>query len=101
MTTNPEGTYGISAAAELAGCGVQALRLYEQRGLFTPQRTEAGTRRYTPEDVALVQRIGGLLGTGLNLAGVAQVLVLEAENAALRSQIAALRAAKRPAPPGR
>ncbi len=85
------GVYGISVAAELAGCGVQALRLYEQRGLFTPERTAAGTRRYSLDNVHLVRRIGDMLGSGLNLAGIAEVLALEAENAALRAEIERLR----------
>ncbi|MGQ0629649.1 MAG: MerR family transcriptional regulator [Sporichthyaceae bacterium] len=84
--------YGISVAAELAECGVQALRLYEQRGLVTPARSAAGTRRYSLDNVHQARRIAGLLGTGLNLAGIAQVFALEAENAALRAQIAQLMA---------
>ncbi|MGQ0847398.1 MAG: MerR family transcriptional regulator [Sporichthyaceae bacterium] len=89
------GVYGISVAAELAGCGVQALRLYEQRGLLTPVRTPAGTRRYSLDNVARVRRIGDMLGAGLNLAGVSEVLALEAENAELRAEIDRLRAAAR------
>ena len=52
------GVYAISVAAELAGSGVQALRLYERRGLLTPDRSEGGTRRYSAEDVEVARRIG-------------------------------------------
>ena len=86
------GVYAISVAAELAGSGVQALRLYERRGLLTPDRSEGGTRRYSAEDVEVARRIGGLLADGLNLTGVARVLQLEAENASLRAELRALRA---------
>lgn len=85
------GVYGISVAAELAGCGVQALRLYEERGLLAPERTPAGTRRYSLDNVHRVRRIAGMLDSGLNLAGIAQVFALEAENAALRAEIERLR----------
>ena len=95
------GVYGISVAAELAGCGVQALRLYEQRGLFTPVRTPAGTRRYSLDNVHLVRRITDMLEGGLNLAGIAAVLALETENAALRAEILELRAAQQPGAPRR
>lgn len=88
------GVYGISVAAELAGCGVQALRLYEERGLLEPERTPAGTRRYSLDNVHRVRRIAGMLDSGLNLAGIAQVFALEAENAALRAEIAELQAAR-------
>jgi MerR family transcriptional regulator, heat shock protein HspR len=84
--------YGISVAAELAGCGVQALRLYERRGLVEPDRTAGGTRRYSQDDLARVRRITTLLGAGLNLTGVGEVLALEAENAELRAENAQLKA---------
>jgi hypothetical protein len=38
------GVYGITVAAELAGMSVQALRLYERKGLLQPHRTAGGTR---------------------------------------------------------
>jgi MerR family transcriptional regulator/heat shock protein HspR len=92
--TNPEaeidpgrGVFGISVAAELTGLGVQNLRLYEQRGLIEPARTERGTRRYSHDDLERLRRIGDLLADGLNLAGIDNVLRLEAENAQLRADI--------------
>lgn len=81
------GVYGISVAAELVGTGVQNLRAYERHGLLEPDRTEGGTRRYSSEDLDRLRRIGDLLGAGLNLAGVALVLNLEADNAHLRSEL--------------
>lgn len=82
--------FAISVAAELAGTGIQSLRQYEARGLITPQRTPGGTRRYSRADVDTVRRVGELLDAGLNLAGVAAVLRLEAENLRLRRRIAKL-----------
>ena len=80
------GVYGISVAADLVGMGVQNLRLYEARGLLEPDRTPGGTRRYSPNDLARLRRIGELLTAGLNLAGIAMVLDLERENAELRDE---------------
>ena len=37
--------YMISVAAELAGVHPQTLRIYEQKGLVSPQRTRGNTRR--------------------------------------------------------
>ena len=91
--TEPAGTaqprdgralYAISVAARLAGTGQQNIRLYETRGLLTPVRTAGGTRQYSDSDIAVLLRIGELLEQGLNLAGVAKVLELEAVNAKLR-----------------
>ncbi len=81
------GVYGISVAAELLGVDVQSLRLYERRGLLEPARTAGGTRRYSGDDIDRLRRITELLAAGLNLAGIALVLHLEADNAALRSQL--------------
>jgi MerR family transcriptional regulator/heat shock protein HspR len=81
-----QGVYGISVAADLVGMAPQTLRLYEERGLLAPERTAGGTRRYSQDDLDRLRRIGELLGDGLNLAGVAAVLVLERDNARLRQQ---------------
>ena len=80
------GVYGITVAAELVGMGVQNLRLYESRGLLEPERTAGGTRRYSANDIERLRRIGDLLVAGLNLAGIAMVIDLEAENAQLRAE---------------
>jgi DNA-binding transcriptional MerR regulator len=79
------GVYGITVAADLVGTGVQNLRLYEARGLIEPARTDGGTRRYSADDVDRLRRISELLAAGLNLAGIAMVMVLETENAQLRA----------------
>ena len=67
------------------GPGQQNIRLYERRGLLTPDRTAGGTRQYSETDLVVLRRISELLEEGLNLAGVAKVLELEAANARLRA----------------
>jgi MerR family transcriptional regulator, heat shock protein HspR len=79
--------YGISVAAELVGMDPQSLRLYERRNLISPERTPGGTRRYSTEDIRRLRRISALLEEGLNLAGVAKVLVLQDDNQRLRDQM--------------
>ncbi|KZS83213.1 MerR family transcriptional regulator [Mycobacterium persicum] len=78
-----QGVYGISVAAELSGIAVQSLRLYERYGLLTPARSDGGTRRYSADDLARLQRISALVDAGINLAGIARILSLEDDNAAL------------------
>lgn len=79
--------YTISVAAELTSLPAQNLRVYESRGLLTPERTPGGTRRYSPDDVQRLRRIAELLADGLNLAGIARVLELEDEVTRLRAQL--------------
>jgi MerR family transcriptional regulator, heat shock protein HspR len=83
LPASDRGVYGISVAAELSGVAEQSLRLYERQGLLTPARTAGGTRRYSADDLARLQRITELVTAGVNLAGIYRILSLEDRNAAL------------------
>lgn len=89
------GVYGISVAAELSGIPVQSLRLYERHGLLTPARSDGGTRRYSADDLARLQRISALVDAGVNLAGIARILNLEDDNSALSEANSDLRSTNR------
>jgi DNA-binding transcriptional MerR regulator len=82
-----QGLFGISVAAELVGLAPQSLRMYEDRGLLEPARTDGGTRRYSYDDLDRLRRISELLAAGLNLAGIAMVMDLERQNADLQRQL--------------
>ena len=80
MADRARGVYMISVAAELAGMHPQTLRIYESRGLITPQRSPKNTRLYSDEDVERLRRIQELTTElGMNLAGVERVFELEQE----------------------
>ena len=79
--------FAISIAADMTSMQIQNLRVYERRGLLTPDRTGGGTRLYSPDDIDRLHRIRELLAAGLNIAGIAAVLALEDENARLRATI--------------
>jgi MerR family transcriptional regulator, heat shock protein HspR len=82
------GVYMISVAAELAGMHPQTLRIYETRGLITPQRSPKNTRLYSQEDVDRLRRIQELTGElGMNLAGVERVFELEEEISRMRRRM--------------
>ena len=86
-TEGSRGVYGISVAADLAGTGVQNLRLYERKGLLRPDRSAGGTRLYSADDVHRLRRIIDLLAAGVNLAGIAMVLDLQDDNTRMSTQI--------------
>jgi len=70
--------YMISVAAELVGMHPQTLRIYESKGLVTPQRTAGNTRLYSDADLERLRLINRLTTElGLNLAGVEHVIRLE------------------------
>ena len=69
--------YMISVAAEPAGVHPQTLRIYEQKGLVSPQRTSGNTRMYSQADIERLQLINALTDEGINLAGVIRILDLK------------------------
>ena len=76
------------APAQMVRMEVQNLRVYERRGLLSPDRTDGGTRLYSEADIEVLHRIRDLLADGLNIAGIARVLELEAEVERLRARLA-------------
>jgi DNA-binding transcriptional MerR regulator len=85
-----------SEAAKRLGVSAKALRLYEQRGLIAPIRTDAGWRTYGPKEMARAAEIAALRALGLSLGQVARVLggdgqdlepALAAHQAALEDQV--------------
>jgi MerR family transcriptional regulator/heat shock protein HspR len=86
------GLYVISVAAELAGVHPQTLRIYERKGLLSPERTSGRSRRYSDQDIALLHRIQELTNEGISLLGVQRILALEQELQAARERAARLEA---------
>jgi MerR family transcriptional regulator, heat shock protein HspR len=70
--------YVISVAADLAGVHPQTLRIYERKGLLSPQRTAGNTRRYSERDVERLRQIQRLTqDEGVNLAGVRIIMDMQ------------------------
>jgi len=90
--------FSISVTSELTDVNPPTLRLYEQKGLLAPYRTQGGTRRYSGQDLDRIREITTLLAAGLNLAGIEQVLHLRSENHVLRGELDLLRARSRRSP---
>lgn len=68
----------LLTAAECAariGLTVRALRLYEARGLLTPQRTEKNWRLYGAREIARLSEILVLKQLGLSLSSIVKLLV--------------------------
>ena len=89
-TEHTRGVFMISVASELAGMHPQTLRMYELRGLITPQRSPKGTRLYSQSDVNRLRRIQEMTDLGVNLAGVERVFQLEAELEQMSERMRAL-----------
>ena len=91
QVSDDRGVFMISVAAELADMHPQTLRMYETRGLITPQRSPKGTRLYSQEDVERLRRIQEMTAElGMNLAGVERVFELEDQLARMTRRMQAL-----------
>src|SRR5688572_18500533 len=68
-------TISIGRLAELSGLPVKTIRFYsDERLLDTPERTEAGHRRFDESDLARLQLIRSLRDLGLDLPTIRSVL---------------------------
>lgn len=83
--------YMISVAADLAGLHPQTLRIYESKGLVTPQRTKGNTRMYSQADIERLELISQLTDEGINLAGVMRIIDQHKQMDKLEVQIESLR----------
>jgi len=67
--------YSIGELARLAGVTIRTLHHYDEIGLLTPsERTGAGYRRYSDDDVERLHRILVYRELGFDLAGIAGIL---------------------------
>ncbi len=94
MAERSVGVFAISVAADMLSMQVQNLRVYERHGLVDPDRTSGGSRLYSQDDLDRLAHIRDLLGEGLNLAGIARVVALEAEVERLEAEVDQLRASR-------
>lgn len=67
-----------SEAAARLGVSAKALRLYEERGLVSPLRSEVGWRAYGPEQMARLSQVEALRALGLTLGQTAKLLAGDA-----------------------
>jgi MerR family transcriptional regulator, heat shock protein HspR len=69
------------------------LRRLDEHQVVRPSRSTGGQRRYTRNEITVVQYVVGLVDEGMTLAAIRRVLDLEARVAELEAECAALRAA--------
>ena len=66
--------FTLSVAADLLGLHPRTLRIYEEKGLVVPARTDGNRRRYSQNDIQRFQFIRQLTRSGVNLEGVRIIL---------------------------
>src|SRR3954463_3699754 len=83
--------FTVGQVAEAIGVQPAFLRRLDQLDVVSPARSAGAQRRYSRNDVDLVQQACALIDDGLTLAGVRRVFELEAEVRALKAEIADLK----------
>src|ERR1700722_1930256 len=68
------------------------LRRLDQLGVVRPSRSDGGQRRYTRNEITVVQYVAGLADQGMTLAAIRRVLTLEARVRELERECDPLRA---------
>jgi DNA-binding transcriptional MerR regulator len=84
--------YAVGQVADMLSVQPAFLRRLDVEGVVQPGRSEGGQRRYSRDEIHRVQRVAEMAGEGLNLAGIRRILLLEAEFAHLKRQLAAAKA---------
>ncbi|SFB56881.1 transcriptional regulator, MerR family [Amycolatopsis marina] len=81
----------VGAAAEAAGVSAKAVRLWESKGLLPPaQRTEAGYRTFTHDEVDVLRFIRQAKALDLTLGEIKDILDLQRHGAAPCGQVTTL-----------
>lgn len=71
--------FTLSVAADLLGLHPRTLRIYEEKKLVVPARTNGNRRRYSQIDIEKLQAIRLLTRGGVNLEGVRIILDMSTE----------------------
>lgn len=72
----------VGEAARRAGVSPKAVRLYETRGILPPaERTEAGYRTYTEDDVEILRFVRRARALGLRLEEIRRIIDLQRQGA--------------------
>jgi MerR family transcriptional regulator/heat shock protein HspR len=83
--------YTVGQVAGMLDVQPAFLRRLDVEQVVQPARSDGGQRRYSRNEIALVQHVSQMADAGMSLAGIRRILVLEAEVAALRRQLAELK----------
>ena len=87
--------YTVGQVAGMLDVQPAFLRRLDVEHVVQPARSDSGQRRYSRNDIALVQHVTTMADEGMTLAGIRRILVLEAEVAELKQQLATLAAKRR------
>jgi MerR family transcriptional regulator, heat shock protein HspR len=87
--------YTVGQVSDMLEVQPAFLRRLDAEGLVQPARSDGGQRRYSRNEIAMLQYVSTLVAEGITLAGIRRVLVLEAELADVKRQLEEERSRRR------
>jgi DNA-binding transcriptional MerR regulator len=85
--------FTVGQVAEILGVQPAFVRRLDTEQVVSPSRSAGGQRRYTRHEIGQIQAVWAMAGEGMTLPGIRRIFALQAEVAALKEQVAQLRAA--------
>jgi MerR family transcriptional regulator/heat shock protein HspR len=79
--------YSVGQVSGMLGLQPAFLRRLDSEDVVRPGRSVGGQRRYSRSDITTVQRVADMASDGFTLAGIRRVLELEAQVAALQTEL--------------
>jgi len=86
--------YTVGQVAGMLDVQPAYLRRLDVEQVVQPARSDGGQRRYSRDEIALVQHVTQMADAGMTLTGIRRILALEAEVASLKQQVADLKSNK-------
>ncbi len=84
--------YTVGQVAEILGVQPAFVRRLDTEEVVQPTRSAGGQRRYSRHEINRISAVSAMAGEGMTLPGIKRILVLEAEVAALETQVDKLKA---------
>jgi MerR family transcriptional regulator, heat shock protein HspR len=84
--------FTVGQVAQMLEIQQAFLRRLDEHRVVRPSRSNGGQRRYTRNEITVVQYVVRLVDEGMTLPGIRRVLMLEAQVSELTTQINGLRA---------
>jgi DNA-binding transcriptional MerR regulator len=79
--------YTVGQVADMLRVQPAFLRRLDAEEVVQPARSPGGQRRYTQDEIRMVEKARGLVSEGLTLAGIRRLLLLEARVKDLQRQL--------------
>ncbi|SRR6266480_6335533 len=79
--------YTVGQVADMLGVQPAFLRRLDTEAVVQPARSDGGQRRYSRVEILIVEKVVGLVGEGLTLAGIRRLLALEDQVRDLQRQL--------------